>query len=552
MSYYKSSPVEKIENPMPCAEGDSTVKNLLAGLLPVSIIETVPIDGETATPNFNTETENAGRLTDGVVSDVYTYTDSRWFRFTRGVGRTLIYNLGSLCAVSEFSVGFLKEDASAVRLPRKISLCLSENGVDWQRVGSCTKILSDEASCRVVAKTELDKTYRAHFVMLEIEVIGHVWVDEIEVYGTTAVPSDASGITAQALNAENESRIVDKYPDYSALNGVRNVLLSYNCVPYAEEEKRRPGFGKITVEEYLPHLAYINKDGVMEDTFFDGFLYLPYSVFTYSAEYKCASGWKHYIDNTFDAEGNVAALNKATAIVGEKLGIAGYKTKAYFSVLHTKVRYGQFPEKFGDIDGDGVDEDMESFEGRKKCIKWCIDTTIERFKAGNYENIECDAFYWFEEDIGYADEMETDLLKWTVDYLHSLDYKLFWIPYYQASGFMEWKELGFDVACMQPNFAFRDGIPVKRLYDNAEITKRLGMCYELEIGGSDEANVERYMKYLDCGAETGFMHSIKMYYQGGVPGEFYKAFTSDNPELRKVYDSTYLFAKEKYVSRNNK
>ena len=78
------------------------------------------------------------------------------------------------------------------------------------------------------------------------------------------------------------------------------------------------------------------------------------------------------------------------------------------------------------------------------------------------------------------------------------------------------------------------------------------MCYELEIGGSDPVNVERYMKYLDCGAETGFMHTIKMYYQGGVPGEFHKAFVSSDPELRKVYDSTYLFAKEKYVSRNTK
>ena len=290
----------------------------------------------------------------------------------------------------------------------------------------------------------------------------------------------------------------------------------------------------------------------MKDTFFDGMLYLPYSMYTYSAEYKCAEGWKHYIENTFTENANVDALNKSTAIVGEKLGIPNHKTKVYFSVLHTKVGYGEFPEKFGDIDGDGVDEVMDNFADRQKAIKWCIDTTIEKFKAGNYENLTHDAFYWFEEEIAYSNADETALLSWTVEYLHSLGYKLFWIPYYQASGFMEWKDLGFDVACMQPNFAFRDGIPTQRLYDNAEITKKLGMCYELEIGGSDPKNVERYMKYLDCGAETGFMNSIKMYYQGGVPGEFYAAFKSADPELRKVYDSTYLFAKEKYVSRNEK
>ena len=549
ISYYASREIQKEANPMPCENGDTTVKNLLLGVQPVAINELCPIDGETATPRFNSPI-SATMLTDGVKSDVYTYTDERWFRFTRGVARSIVFRLDSLCAVSGFSIGLLKEDVSGVKLPRKIDICLSENGVDWQRVHKCRGIYSDEAATRVEVKCDFDKTYRAMFVMVDIEVIGHIWVDEIELFGTTAVPASACAIVAEEINKESAGTVVNKYPSYDELGGVKNILLSYNCIPRKNEAERRPGFGLITVEEYLPHLAYIDKDGEMKDTFFDGMLYLPYSVYTYSAEYKCAEGWKHYIENTFTENANVDALNKATAIVGEKLGIANHKTRVYFSVLHTKPTYGDFPEKFGDIDGDGVDEVMDNFADRQKAIKWCIDTTIEKFKAGNYENLIHDAFYWFEEEIAYANADETALLKWTVDYLHSLGYKLFWIPYYQASGFMEWKDLGFDIACMQPNFAFRDGIPTQRLYDNAEMTKKLGMCYELEIGGHDAANVERYMKYLDCGAETGFMNSIKMYYQGGVPGEFYAAFKSEDPELRKVYDSTYLFAKEKYVSRN--
>lgn len=551
MSYYTVREIEKIDQPILCENGDNTVRNLLLGVQPYSITELCPIDGDTATPRFNSPLE-ATMLTDGVRSDVYTYTDERWFRFTRGVSRTIVFRLGSLCAVSGFGMGFLKEDVSGVKLPRKVDICLSENGVDWQRVYKCRDIFSDGSACRVDVKRDFDKTYRALYVMVEMEVVGHVWVDEIEVFGTTAVPADACAIVAEDLDSDSKSIIVNEYPSYDALDGVRNVLLSYNCIPRNKEAERRPGLGLITVDEYLPHLAYIDKDGEMKDTFFDGMLYLPYSMYTYSAEYKCAEGWKHYIENTFAPDANVDALNKATAIVGEKLGIKNHKTKVYFSVLHTKPTYGEFPEKFGDIDGDGVDEVMDNFADRQKAIKWCIDTTIEKFKEGNYENLVHDAFYWFEEEIAYANSDETALLKWTVEYLHSMGYKLFWIPYYQASGFMEWQDLGFDVACMQPNFAFRDGIPTQRLYDNAEITKKLGMCYELEIGGSDAANVERYMKYLDCGAETGFMNSIKMYYQGGVPGEFYAAFKSADPELRKVYDSTYLFAKEKYVSRNNK
>ena len=34
-----------------------------------------------------------------------------------------------------------------------------------------------------------------------------------------------------------------------------------------------------------------------------------------------------------------------------------------------------------------------------------------------------------------------------------------------------------------------------------------------------------------------------MYYQGGLPGEYYKAYKSDDPKLHSVYDDTYRFIK---------
>ena len=549
MSYYTKREVTPVTDPPAWENTDNTVRNLLIGSELVSISSVAPIDGETATPRYNTP-DTEPQLTDGVISDVYDFNDPRWFRFTRGTGRAVVFRLGGLSAVSGFRIGFLKQDSAAVRLPRGVDICCSENGTDWQRVYKCRDIYSDEYEARVCVGREFGFSCRALYVMVEFDVIQHVWVDEIEILGTTAVPDTARKVEGECLDKDELMRIVNAYPKFDDLCGIHNLLLAYNCIP--RDKRTGDGRGEITYEEFLPHLAYYDKLGVMRDTFFDGFLFLPYSVFTYSKYYKCAEGWHDYIDNLFVPDRNVDALNRAAATVGSALSLRDYKVNVCFSVLHTKVRYGDHPDKFGDLDGDGADEDMESFEGRKKAIKWCIDETLSRFEAGNYENLTCGALYWFEEDVAYGDKLELPLIQWTADYLHSLGKKLFWIPYYQASGYGEWKDVGFDVACMQPNFAFRDGIPVQRLYDNADITKRLGMCYELEIGGSDPVNVERYMKYLDCGAETGFMHTIKMYYQGGVPGEFHKAFVSSDPELRKVYDSTYLFAKEKYVSRNTK
>ena len=57
---------------------------------------------------------------------------------------------------------------------------------------------------------------------------------------------------------------------------------------------------------------------------------------------------------------------------------------------------------------------------------------------------------------------------------------------------------------------------------------------------------------MDCGAETGYMHSVKMYYQGGVPGDFYNACHSSDAECRSLYDDLHLYIKEKYVSRKDR
>ena len=192
---------------------------------------------------------------------------------------------------------------------------------------------------------------------------------------------------------------------------------------------------------------------------------------------------------------------------------------------------------------------MNTFEDRRKAVKWCIDEQIARYKAMGLKHCELRAFYWFEEDINYGDRYETELLSFAKEYLHSLGYKLFWIPYFEASGFQDWKENGFDIACMQPNYAFSDKVPVQRLYDNAKLTKQLGMCYEMEIGGLDAYHADKFRSYMDCGAETGYMQSVKMYYQGGVPGEFYKAYKSEDKDLHALYDELYLFCNEKYVSR---
>ena len=81
------------------------------------------------------------------------------------------------------------------------------------------------------------------------------------------------------------------------------------------------------------------------------FLFLPYSAFTYSSHYKSADGWKYYIDNAFADGKNIDALDIAAEKVGSELGV-DCNIKVFLTMFHTVPTYGDFPEKFGDLDGD--------------------------------------------------------------------------------------------------------------------------------------------------------------------------------------------------------
>ena len=256
------------------------------------------------------------------------------------------------------------------------------------------------------------------------------------------------------------------------------------------------------------------------------------------------TAWNAYVDNVFAEDANVNALSEAVEQVSEGLG-RDVRVSVFFSILYT------WPDKtsFGDVDGDGVIEDFSKIEDRKTAIKWIIDEQLSRFEAGGYDNLDLLGFYWYEEQVTYTDPHELELIRYASDYVHSLGYKLMWIPWYCAPGHTDWKELGFDMACMQPNYAFSGQATVERLYDNAETTRRLGMCVEIEIGQYDaQADILRYKEYLAVGAETGYMDAVKCYYQAGMPGAFYAAWKSADPFVNSVYHDTYLFAKGKYDS----
>ena len=533
--YYGDTNIPEITEPEywdPSESDYAQERNLIAGL-PQQIEQLAPFSAEVATTFYNSK-EDAAMLTDGKFAGQAAYSDPAYFRFTGGLGRTILYDLGRESAVSSFAGSFLYELSTAVGLPRRLLIKASQNGVDWQTIHVTEAFKTSETAARVEVAEAFAQTYRARYIKFVFPVNTHVYCDELAVYGTKRIPDDAADLVADAVEV---AVYPDKYITPDDFLGVNNMLLSYNHDPASASG------GKTTAEEYMPFVGYYDRGGKLADTFFDSFLFLPYGAYV-NEENGDFTAWNAYVDNVFAEDANVNALSEAAGRVSEGLG-RDVRVRVFFSILYT------WPDKtsFGDVDGDGVIEDFSKAEDRKKAIKWIIDEQLARFEAGGYDNLDLLGFYWYEEQVTYTDPHELELIRYASDYVHSLGYKLMWIPWYCAPGYTDWKELGFDMACMQPNYAFSGQATVERLYDNAETTKRLGMCVEIEIGQYDaQADILRYKEYLAVGAETGYMDAVKCYYQAGMPGAFYAAWKSADPFVNSVYHDTYLFAKGKYDS----
>lgn len=336
----------------------------------------------------------------------------------------------------------------------------------------------------------------------------------------------------------------DGYATPDMLDGTDNLFLSYTF------NYSNPASGHRSKEGYKPLVGYYDTDGKIKDIFFDSFLFLPCvttapsggSIYRDSKNPSNFSDWQMFIDDCFIDGYNIPALNAAVGEVKAELGsaYANFKANVFLTVLYPT----QTQTNFGDVDGDGVTENFSKIEDRKKAIKWIIDTQFQRFKNGNYTNLNLVGFYWFEEFIS-TDNEEKTLVTYMNDYVHSLNLKTIWIPYYNATGYNKWNTYGFNVACYQPNYMFNSTATKQRVTNACTTARSLGMGIEIEASGSMFTSVEyynRYLDYLSICTTMGANQGVKMYYNDAVDGVFYTAYKSDYPEIRRIYDYTYKYA----------
>ena len=521
------------------SDGDNEYTNLILGKTQ-QILSSATVEDEFIKDNSVVSNK---LLTNGKLSGGTYIHNGSFFKFCRGGGRTIIYDLDHISAVDKFTGSFADEPGSAVYKPTKVSVYSSVDGNNWYAMGDIPleRVVGDSKSSIYRGELVLDKAVKARYIAFEFNVATWVGCDELEVFGK----KNSGGVDASKLGFDlrkgflSGSRIE---PSQDILNGSKDLCLMYH-------DKNN----NYEVDELIPYLAYVDKDGTPKDLMFDSFLFL-HTTASMPSGAGCHNGsvlsdWQWTLDDLFQSGRNIMALEEAAGQVKSALNLGeDYKFK-YAVTLYYPYKFNDkgtpIAYDFGDVDGDGVAENTGKLEDRIKIIQWYINSVEQIVKEKNFNNIELVGYYWWHEALESADVDTKALLNATSDMVHSVDKDFFWIPYFCSPGYNQWADMGFDVACMQPNYVFKAETPYSNVVNCAEITQLLGMGFEMEVDGtslSQEIFYKKYMQYLSSGATLGYMNdTIVMYYQG--VSVFGDAAKSDSEMARNVYDQTYHFIK---------
>ncbi len=477
---------------------------------------------------------SAGVLTDGKNSPNTVFNNGYWNQTRSGRGRNVYFDLNYTCSVTGFKISYLNFVSYGISMPLETRMYLSDDGKKWYAAGTATLKYTKQDGI-YPAEYRLDKPVKARFVCISFPVSPHSYADEIVVWGTEAV-TDAS-IPLSELNVYPFTIGQYTAPNENLLAGVSDLALIYYNIVETNEDF------------FLPYVAYLDQEGKIKDTMFDGYLFLPstrglpsggYPYATSKGPQNVWSDWMFQFNENFREGNDFDALNSATAKVKEALSLPNdYKVKVYATIMYPSA----LATDFGDVDGDGVTENLSVEEDRRKVLNTYMDMYLNKFAEAGYEHLTFGGFYWFEEAI--SNDNDPAMIAQTAALAESKGSQLFWIPYFTARGYADWSSYGFSVACMQPNYVFRDNVPVSQLYSAASYIRRQGMGIEIEIDTPALSQIsiyKRYMRYLGFGLEAGYMKDcIHMYYQSA--DVYRNACYSETEMGRSIYDATHAFIK---------
>lgn len=272
-----------------------------------------------------------------------------------------------------------------------------------------------------------------------------------------------------------------------------------------------------TEDQLTPYVVHKYVDGHI-DWFFDSYLFFEFTNnwevgfgYNYGTRNATKADWEWLLNRIFEKGKSLDALNNCIEHYKAQIGEPKFKHKIVLGVVSPITDQSDW----GTLEGETLNFSYRN--DQIKAASWYIDQLIKRFNENNYNNLELVGFYWLEESTAKCGDLPKDISK----YVHQLNKKFYWIPYWNAPGYDEWKDLGFDVAFIQPNHFFDKDILDSRLYDACRLAKAKGMGLEMEFDSkvlyeNQDSYYSRLETYIDAFEEKGAFDKASIAYYSGT------------------------------------
>jgi hypothetical protein len=289
-------------------------------------------------------------------------------------------------------------------------------------------------------------------------------------------------------------------------------------------------------DQFLPDVVHQNQQG-RKDWLFDGFLFTEFldgkgHHFAHgnkNTTLACRPEWEWLMERQFEKNKGFSGLDQC---IGEQIKEMGNPPFRHKLVVVMPV-----PER-KQKDWGSLDHplDFSNDKDRIEACKWYIDRFLNRYQKEGYRHFDLEGFYWVSE----KDSAYRDILVQVGDYIRSKKLRLFWIPYWTAIGFDNWKTDKFDFAYIQPNYFFKNEVNYERLDAVCAYAKGTGMGLEMEfdsraMADAKESKRDRLISYIEAFEKNDvFREASIAYYEGG--GTIYEFYRSKNPLDKEIMD----------------
>lgn len=323
---------------------------------------------------------------------------------------------------------------------------------------------------------------------------------------------------------------------YLPMTDIRDLVLIYQGGSHRMD---------YNAEQLRPYVVHEDRFG-NRDWLFDGFLFLEFDSgkgVSYhvrgSAPLARKEDWAWLVDRHFESGKGIAALDDCIAAAVRELGDPPFRHKVVIGI--PEPPRGQ--KDWGELEGRKLDFSNE--EDRIAACKWYADLLEERFRSSGFQHLELAGFYWLPEILRQSREVTRAL----GDYVRSKGLRFYWIPYYTAQGYSEWRDLGFDAAYLQPTYFWNRKIGDERVDRACELARTYGMGLEMEFDmrasvKSEECRRDRGMGYMSSFRRNGVYRSSAIAYYEGGGGVYYFTKTTA-PEDRAFIDTLAYFIRDR-------